>query len=72
MPHPNAFFQTHLRGQNFLTENIGVFNNIFAKKYVGCDSSVVEQSSSNPRVMSSNPGGAKTFFLEFTIILIFQ
>ena len=63
MPHPNAFSPSWFEGPEFFAKIIGVFNNFLPKKYEGFRSSVVEQWSSNARVVSSNPGLAKTFFL---------
>ena len=62
MPHPNAFSPSWFEGPEFFAKIIGVFNNFLPKKYEGFRSSVVEQWSSNARVVSSNPGLAKTFF----------
>ena len=56
------FLQAGLRGHNFLGKNIDVSNNFLPKKYEDFRSSVVEQWSSNARVMSSNPSVAKKFF----------
>ena len=63
MPHPNAFSPSWFEGPEFFSKIIGVFNNFLPKKYEGFRSSVVEQWSSNARVVSSNTGLAKTFFL---------
>ena len=75
MSHPNAFSQNSFEGPDFVyplfSKNIGVFYNFLPKKYEGFRSSVVEHGYSNAKVMSSNPSLAKTFFLGFTIILIF-
>ena len=67
MPHPNAFSPSCFEGPEFfslfLKKYIGLFNNFLPKKYEGFRSSVVEHWSSNARVVSSNSGPAKTFFL---------
>ena len=63
MPHPNVFSRSWSEGPEFFAKIIGVFNNFLPKKYEGFHSSVVEQWPSNARVVSSNPGLAKTFSL---------
>ena len=56
MPHPNAFSPSWFEGPEFFAKIIGVFNNFLPKKYEGFRSSVVEQWSSNARVVSSIHG----------------
>ena len=64
---PNAWFE----GPEFFAKIIAVFNNFLPKKHEGFRRSVVEQWSSNARVVSSNPSSAKTFFFTFAIDFYF-
>ena len=68
MPYTNAFSSIWFEGPEFFAKIIGLFNNFLPKKYEVFHSSVVEQWSSNARVVSSNPGLARFFFFRFILI----
>ena len=67
MLHPNGISPNSFEGPEFfslfLQKILGSSIIFLPKKYEGFRSSVVEQWSSNARVVSSNTGLAKTFFL---------